>query len=217
MNLDRLIAQFRRLSGDNVETYFFDDELLTEFANLAETEAAIRAKLLYDSKDITLTVGDPVYSLSPEIFSVARAILIDSDSKKTTLEIIDRQSLDHKDSIWQEAADAKPKYVVVDESSIELSPAPSIAYTLRISYFRTPLTEMSSGSDEPEINARHHDGLVYWMLHLALQANDYDSMNLKISEDSEQKFIKRFGIRLDANVMRKQARRGYHGVKSIKF
>lgn len=217
MTLERLIAQFRRLSGDNVEPYFFDDELLTEFANQAETEAAIRAKLLYDNTDIDLTAGDAVYSLSSEVFSVVRAILIDSDNKKTTLEIIDRQSLDHKNPIWQEAADAKPKYVVVDESSIELSPAPDVDYTLKISYHRTPLVAMALVSDEPEINARHHDGLVYWMLFQALQANDYDSMNLNISADSEQKFIKRFGIRPDANVMRKQARRGNHSIKPIRF
>ena len=76
---------------------------------------------------------------------------------------------------------------------------------------------MYAESSEPEIKKRHHDGLVDWMVRQAMQVKDIDASDLSLAPDAEAKFIARFGIRRDANVMRKHARKGAHTVKAIRF
>jgi hypothetical protein len=216
--LGELIAEFRTRTGDNIPpAYLFPDAQVTVFANQAETEAAIRAKLLYDTKNKTVVSGTSLYTLDSFIFKINSAVLTDVGGKKHTLTLIDRQTLDKVHPLWREDSDARPKYLITDESKYEFYPTPDAAYTLKLDYHRTPLDVMRGTSDEPEINPRHHDGLVDWMVRQALLVKDIDTESLTLSPDAESKFIRRFGIRESANVMRKQARRGAHTTRPIRF
>src|SRR5690606_21329052 len=77
---------------------------------------------------------------------------------------------------------------------------------------RYPLTPMRLATDNdegnltPEIAPRHHDGLVHWALFVAYSTRDMEGAAPQRAAQHEAEFIKRFGIREDANVMRKKRR-----------
>lgn len=173
--------------------------------------------------DFTTTTAD-AFTITPTTdfdgtISLASVKRIISENIKSDITLTDRATLDAKMPGWRLASASKPMYMIVEESGYEMFPAPDDAYILTTDYYRTPLTPMvyTVTTGTPEINARHHDGLIDWMVHLAMLVKDIDTESMSISGDEEQKFIRRFGIREDANVMRKQARKGGHTTRAIRF
>ena len=218
MNLGELIREFRSRTGDRRSAkYRFSDELVTGFANEAETEAAIRAKLLYDNLNQVTTAGLSIYALDDGIFSIDSAIITDPMGNKHEIKIKTRTELNNECSQWRTWTNTRPRFLIPDEDQYELSPTPDDAYTLTLYFYRTPLNKMRTDSSMPEITSRHHDGLVDWMVRQAMQIKDIDASDLKLAPDAEAKFIARFGIRPDANVLRKQAQKGAHRTKPIRF
>ena len=218
MNLGELITEFRSRTGDDVPAkYRFSDELVTGFANQAESEAAIRAKLLYDTDNVTILANKSIYDLDDTVFEIDSAVITDSSGVKKELILIDRPTLDKECPFWREATNSKPKYLIQDEGKYEVTPIPDADYMMALNHYRTPINLMYAESSEPEIKKRHHDGLVDWMVRQSMQVKDIDASDLSLAPDAEAKFIARFGIRRDANVMRKQARKGAHTVKAIRF
>lgn len=330
MTLAELIADFRLRTGDINQEYLFSDAQVTSYANLAETEAAIRAKLLYDNADVTLVADQADYTLNAKIISIDSAVLttlpiydgdelitsagwtvtagwtespddtfthtsgittlshsatvvsgtkyrlswtvtgrtagsftvaiggqsqatntatgtlditasntsalvitpttdfdgvislvsakaLTTESVKTVLNQTDRITMAKEYPLWRTTSASKPTHILVEDNAYELYPTPDTAYTLTLYYYRTPLTAMSLTTHTPEIAVKHHDGLTDWMVRCALLVKDIDTESLTLSTDSEAKFMRRFGIRDDANVTRKKARKGAHTTRSIGF
>jgi len=99
MTLAELIAAFRTDADDLVANpYLWSDAELTRWANEAEQEAALRAKLLFDAStmavcQIAVLAGTTSYALHAKVHDVEHARTIDSGGTVTRLTLTDRIEL----------------------------------------------------------------------------------------------------------------------------
>jgi hypothetical protein len=207
---------------------------VTGFLNEAEREAAERARLLYDKTtpevvEIELLPDVREYRLHPKVWDVEAASLQRPGANNDSLWTLCRA--DEDDMRW--SINQRPnlsgwaKYFLVygdttgDEGEgkfLILDRKPSEAGgTLHIEVYRYPLVDMEDGEDEPEIAPRHHDGLVHWALHVAYQTRDMEGSASQRAVHHEAEFIKRFGVRDDANVVRKKVRHRAPRVRPLRF
>lgn len=69
----------------------------------------------------------------------------------------------------------KPYFYDVNGDTLSVYPTPDASYNIQLRYWRTP-TEMSAGSDEPEIPSTYHHLLVsYALVKCFERENDYDA------------------------------------------
>ena len=138
MTLQELINEWRRRLDDKISNdYQFADSEGVMVANLAVNEACTRAKLIYDLKNISLVNGTSLYYFDSNIFLVDSAILTDVNGLKTQIVLTDRETLSKLDYTWREWTNNKPKFLIVEDSKVELSPCPETAYTLTTYHYRT--------------------------------------------------------------------------------
>lgn len=232
MDLSALIARFRTLSGDHGVPALWPDSEVIGFLNEAEREAAERARLLYDKATpevvtIELLPDQREYRLHPAVFDVEAIGLIRPGGDRgwpvcRADEADMRWSLQNRPNLsgW-----AKYFYVYGEPSGdgalgkfLVLDRVPGEAGgRLQLEVYRYPLQDMEDGDDEPEIGPRHHDALVHWALHVAYMTRDMEGSAAQRAAVHEAEFAKRFGLRDDANVMRKKVRHRAPVVRPARF
>lgn len=212
MKRAELITAFRQAIDDEALPYLWKDQEVRRYLDDAHREAAERALLLSDVSTAAITqvsvVGNTAaYTLDPRIIQVNRAKL---RLRQLPLTITSTSAMDQEHPGWETKA-GTPSHLVVDAVAggwrAVLSPTPAVADTLDLSVFRTPLGALNSDDDAPEIHERYHLKLLDWMMHLAYQKRDSETLNEKKSLEHEAVFTANFGARVDANVQRKQAER----------
>lgn len=212
MDFERLKALTRELADDTVAgggAELWTDDFLEEKLNEAEREACIRAKLLQDIEapvaELELTEGDRIFALSPLVIDVLNAKI---DGRR---EEVDPVAIEH---IWAGVSGGgwPTAFALMGEPSsstgrkIVFDRAVPQDATLKMLVHRFPLEPMADDADEPEIAPQHHDALPYWALYLAFLKRDIDAEDPERAERFRKMFEARFGIRVDANVERKQRR-----------
>lgn len=75
--------------------------------------------------------------------------------------------------------------------------APSTNDLAALVVSRLPLTPFTL-TTSPEIEEKHHEGLMNWAAHLAYMKNDSDTLNLNLAKVYEDKFTRQFGPLPDA-------------------
>lgn len=232
MDLSALIARFRTLSGDHGVPALWPDAEVTAFFNEAEREAAERAKLLYDKTtpavvEIDLLPDVREYRLHPKIYDV-EAIGLERPGGDRLWPVCRADEGDMRWSVsnrpnltgWAghffvygdtTGDDALGKHLVLDRKPTE----PGGKLLLEV--YRYPLVDMEDGTDEPEIGPRHHDALVHWALYVAYQTRDMEGSASQRAQHHEVEFAKRFGLRDDANVVRKKVRHRAPVVRPQRF
>lgn len=209
MTLAELIAAFRTDADDLVANpYLWSDAELTRWANEAEQEAALRAKLLFDASttavcQIAVLAGTTSYALHAKVHDVEHARTIDSGGTVTRLTLTDRIELERVRPDWRYET-REPRALIRYDGRIELDCIPDANYTLRLEVHRLPLTDMSTSGHIPEIAAIHHRHLVKWMLHRAYERPDSETRDPDKSARAEKEFTKVFGRRPDADLRRAQ-------------
>lgn len=209
MTLAELIALFRSDADDIVANpYLWSDAELKGWANEAEQEAALRAKLLFDASttavcQIAIAAGTTSYPLHAKVHDVEHARIIDSAGNVTRLTITDRIELERVRPDWRYET-RPPRALIRYDGRIEVDCIPDSDYTLRLEVHRMPMADMVSNTDTPEIAPIHHRHLVKWMLHRAYQRPDSETHDPERSAKAEQAFTKVFGRRPDANLRRDQ-------------
>lgn len=203
MKLSELIALFRYEADDVKTPYLWDDVRVTEFANDAVREAAVRARLLLDSQTpevclIDFDAGTDVVALDPRVVFVRRAII---DGQQYPLYFAYRKTLDATRLGW-EIDRGQVLRIIKDWQSgaLRLHPIPDVAGTIRLTVIREPLADMTRGDDVPEIPVRHHRRLVLWMLALAYRKKDSggDARDDKLAASYAAQFDAIFGPSLGA-------------------
>jgi hypothetical protein len=193
-----------------------DDDVRRWF-NEAEREAAERARLLQDKltpavTQIPLVIDQRTYLLHPSIFDVESVGLTQDTGKFGDLCLTTEQELDYYASRHPNVRGWAREYYVYGEPKgngqagmrIVLDRAPNLADgMLTLNVYRYPLREMEDSDDEPEIARRHHDGLVDWVLYRAYSERDIEASAPNRAANHLAAFTDRFGVRRDANVMRK--------------
>lgn len=222
MDLGELHQSFRTRVRDEVEPYLWTDQFVTDALNEAEREACVRSRLIFDDSttdvcEISVTSGTGRYSPHKSVDVVETAYVTDAYGITYSLEIIDQVTLVRRYPRWHDESSGVPAYLIHNEKTITLFPTPDADYTLSIGVFRLPIADMEVTVDEPEINEVHHNGLIDWVEFRAFSIPDVDTYDQKKSERAEAAFIRRFGIRVDANVRRKHRENRAHVVRPIEF
>jgi len=175
MNVKELIANYRRLSDDTVQPYFWSDQELIGYANQVERDAAGRGKLIMDveTSDVCryrVRAGQPIIELDPRVVEVRRARLLAQDK---ALAIRGWREIEELTPNW-DSTTGTPAVAMPDLKSacLYLSPTPTADDSLTCAIFRLPLNDMAAPDDSPEINPRYHLNLVHGMLAIGYGKHD---------------------------------------------
>ena len=206
MNLEEAIAQFRVDADDLVEAYLASDVQVTAWLAEAQEEAAIRANLLFESSntsicDIAVTAGTMGYSLSQSVAFITYADFTPTGSTTTTvLSLKDRLAMDRDYPGWRQLTE-EPKYLVVDQTSVQLGCKPVADGTLHIECYRLPITTLAD-TEEFEIGSQHHRHLIQWALHKHYSRPDAEIHDPQRADKALAEFTRVFGNRPDADMRR---------------
>lgn len=212
MKRPELVAAFRSRIDDAAQPYLWTAADVQLYLDAAHREAAERALLIRDSVtpavcSVAVVANTASYALHPSVLTVDRARLA-NQSRPLTVSSTDE--MDRLNPGWEDMSGA-PMFLVVDpDGSVPMArlvPKPTLTTTLALVVQRLPLASLNSDDDEPEIHARYHLGLVDWMMHLAYGKRDTETLNEQKALECEALFTAQFGMRIDANVRRKQADR----------
>lgn len=198
MTLDDIIYHFRILTGDtNSDPYLWEESLVESYVDLAEIEACSRKPLLTSNSIADLCVipvvsNTAVYARHKNTRQVYSASLANSE---TNLQLTDVTELNHIEPNWRTLT-GEPRFLIVEDSSYELVPAPAEATTLTLRVSYVPLTN-ASASGVLSIDDAHHYMLLFYMLFLAYSKRDADTENPAKALESEAIFAAYFGAKPD--------------------
>lgn len=206
MNITELIATYRRDADDKASPPIFTDEEITLWLHEAEREAAIRARLIKETDNRAMCVikvqpGKTVYPLHKAMYELTHVALRSAGcTKRAKLDQVSTVYLDDKVHDWRDAQ-GTPKYVVQEDKTLRVVPAPLVEAEILLEGYRLPVN-CPCKDDEPEINAAHHVHLVKWVLHKAFAVPDADFMDAQRSDKALFAFEEYFGRRPDADLRR---------------
>ena len=222
MDLSQLVAQYRADADDLVAPYLSSTVLVRGWINEAQEEAAIRARLLFESSNpdicqivvdaAAVTAGTRVYDLHESVVHITRAVFIpDGSTTEYELHLTDRVEQDRAYPGWRSRVDI-PRQAIQDDTRLELGCKPSVAGVIHIECYRTPLVPIEDSANEtPEIHRSHHRHLIHWVLHRAYSRPDSEIYDPNRSAREEALFTEHFGIRPNAHNRRNlEANRQHH-------
>jgi len=209
MNLEQLIQQFRVDSDDLVPNpYLWDAEWIAAWLTEAQSQAAIRARLLYEAADpaiceIAVTASVATYPLHKSLYELEHLRFKPAGSDRSErVHLKTREELDRIRPGWRDRTSTQPCYAIQDDTSITLVDRPSVAGTLYVEGYRVPLRALANDNDKPEINEAHHIHLVQWALHRAFSKPDAETIDPTRAATAEAAFTRYFGPSPDADLRR---------------
>jgi hypothetical protein len=208
VNLLGLRTEFRILSDDTAAPFLWDDAYVTLIANDAVKEAAERALLIEEDDNdnvcaIPAVAGTATYDLHPSIIKVRSVTWEGKFLTGTAREVLNER---HPEG-WTALTGTPCEFIDPQEKVLTLFRRPVLDGAVRLSVYRRPLEPLAEDGDVPELHERHHRGLLDWMLSLAYSRRDSDAYDPKLAATHDAAFTARFGVRLDANVLRQQRAR----------
>lgn len=204
MNVRYMIDLFRGRTQDTKRPYLWPDDELFPLFSEAEKEAAIRALLIRDEEELSVSAGDnsPI-ALPDGLFDIQYAKLVAADGTEYELTGATRRELDRLFPGWRATTD-QPAHYVHDDKTLILSCLPDANYTLLIEFYRLPASPLGDDESEPEIAESHHEALVDWVMYRAYQKPDVDTFNAGKSAEALASFTAYFGKRPSAQQRRSQ-------------
>jgi len=212
-----LVALYRLMADDRVESARLVDADVQMLLLEGETEAAIRGRLIHDTISMTVTAGQSSYYMPDEFYEIAHLAFIDADGARHPLKLVTSEYLDPLElsriippqgsgydlpqnlDNWRDAIGHPPLFAVQTDTQLRLAPIPSASGTLALEGYRTPLRE---ADDDPEIAAAHHAYLVQWVIHRRFSITDEDHFDGKRAEIALNEFTRYFGPRPDSDLRR---------------
>lgn len=208
MNLEQLIQQFRIDADDLVQPYLWPDDWVAPWLTEAQSQAAIRARLLYEAADpaiceIAVTAGVATYPLHKSLYELAHLRFKPTGSTQSEpVHLKAREELDRIRPGWRDRTSTQSCYAIQDDTRITLVDRPSVAGTLYVEGYRVPLRALANDNDKPEINEAHHIHLVQWALHRAFSKPDAETVDPARAAKAETQFTAYFGPPPDADLRR---------------
>lgn len=204
MKLGDLKAEFRVRVQDTVCPYLWTNDEITPWFAEAESEAAIRARLLRDTVEQSITAGDSTpIDVPAALFDIQYAELRAADGRRLVLAPSSREAQDQTRPGWRQRIEPPSAYFH-DDKTLRLNAVPDQDYTLYLEFFRTPTPLLIEDEDEPEIAAIHHRALIDWVEFRAYSKPDAETMNPGKATAAEARFIAVFGRRPTADLRRRQ-------------
>ena len=209
MNLEQLIEQFRIDADDLVPNpYLWEDEWIAAWLTEAQSQAAIRGRLLFEASDtaiceIPVTAGVATYPLHKALYELEHLRFKATGSTTSDrVHLKTREELDRIRPGWRDRTDSHPCFAIQDDTRITLVDRPSVAGTLFVEGYRVPLRALVNDNDKPEINEAHHLQLVHWALYRAFSKPDADGRDPGRAAAAETAFTAYFGPLPDADLRR---------------
>lgn len=204
MKLKDLLTEVRSRLDDQAAPFLWADSELTGFLNEAQSEASVRANLIYDETspvtEIEVEAGTALYKHSPLIKSVDRVVL---GSTQRPLDRFTQPQMDVRQPSWRRDT-GRPSRFCEEQTYLLLHPTPTDTDLLRLAVWRLPREALEQECDEPEIEPRYHLLLLDWVLFRAYNKRDSDGYNPALAATHEGRFTASFGERPDANVQRQR-------------
>lgn len=208
MNLEQLIQQFRVDADDLVQPYLWPDDWVAPWLTEAQSQAAIRGRLLYEAADpatceIAVTAGVDTYPLHRTMYELEHLRFKAAGAGNSEpVHLKAREELDRIRPGWRDRTDSRPRFAIQDDTRITLVDRPSVAGTLYVEGYRLPLRALINDNDKPEINEAHHLQLVHWALYRAFSKPDADGRDPVRAAAAETAFTAYFGPLPDADLRR---------------
>lgn len=192
-----LRSLYRTLADDKVADYLLSDADFLAFLNEAQDEACLRSDLLLDKTSafctITVVVNTSSYTLNASIYGLAYVRLIDAGGVYTRLTSTTYDDLTRDDPSWREQTGPPTAYVQTN-NTIELTPVPDAAATLKLEAYRLP-ARLTIDTSVPEINATLHNALLNWVLYRVYSSPDVDLSNPRKAAEFLGEFAQLFGFK----------------------
>jgi hypothetical protein len=206
MTLDDIIESFREYADDLAAPYLWSDCVVEIYADQAEKEACERRPLLTSSTDtdmcqIAVTSGTDLYTKHAAVREVYYAKFTETTSgDEHKLRITNIDELTFTDPDWEDL-ETDPCYLILDDTTVQIVPSPTVDGTLEMSISYVPKIVMST-KGSPTIHDAHHYNLVYWMLHLGFEKRDADTFNANKALDYSNRFANYFGDPKGVNALK---------------
>jgi len=204
MNLTQLLTA-ARLELDDPDTgvdsrdLLWSDEELVRWCNQAQEEAAARAYLLFDDttalSQIAIDTSGNRFPVDPKVIRVVDARIVGSTFPK--LIPANENRLDEKDPLWGTRT-GEPRHWVNRDKFILLDRIPLAVGVIQLECFRLPTDLVLGTAETLEIDAQHHESLLYWIKHRAYEKQDTETFDPAKSSINSNKFTARFGQRRTA-------------------
>jgi len=208
-----LLAEYRRRADDRAEPYFMSDAQVLALLTEAEQEACQRSHPIfdYDTAEVVeyaIAAEQSSVALDPRVLRVDHATFTPANALRGC-----RMELTGIDAIrdmqdGRTVISSRPSHAAHSgRSTLTLYPAPSGAGTLRLDVYRLPLYDIEDTSDEPEIPAELHMGLVDWVLYRVYDTPDMELTDPQRAQRALADFTVRFGERRTGDVQRRHRER----------
>lgn len=212
MDAAALLATFRHDASDDVgTTKLWTDARFYASLTEAESEAAVRAKLLRDHRSgfcrITLVVGQTEYRIDPRIFLIDRARLQWPDAASTCFDPVTVGATAEQANERTRTGRPCALYHLDGQRRIVLDRAPTAAGVLHLEVYRRPLYAIEDGSDEPEIPEQFHEALLHWVKYRAYGKRDALAADDPRSAQGRDEFERVFGPPVTAYRQRARSER----------
>ena len=208
-----MLAEYRRRADDRAEPYFMSDAQVLALLTEAEQEACQRSHPIfdYDTDDVVeyaVAAEQSSVALDPRVWRVDHATFTpDGALRGCRIELTGIDAIrDMQDG--RTVISSRPSHAAHSgRSTLTLYPAPSVAGTLRLDVYRLPLYDIESESDEPEIPAELHMGLVDWVLYRVYDTPDMELTDPQRAQRALADFTVRFGERRTGDAQRRHRER----------
>jgi hypothetical protein len=185
--------------GNGSDRYVESWQMLA-YANEAEAEACIRARLLVDSTtpeicSIPLVAGTAHYRHDPRVTLILRGKLAGAINP---LGKVSHTIMDELYPGWEDQTGEVKAFVTgMDKGNIRLFRSPAVNSTLNLTVVRMPLSPMVGDGDSPEIPGYLHPSLVLWIKHKAYNNQDAELFDKNRADVHLALFEQKFGRRTD--------------------
>lgn len=207
MNLEQLIASFRVDADDLVEPFLFQSEWVAGWLTEAQSEAAIRGRLILEDADpavcqIAVTAGVASYELHRSVYEIADLRFMPaSASRPTPLPLVTREWLDDKRPGWRDNCKGL-SFAIQSDHRLRIVGVPNTDGVLHLEAYRVPLKALDNDTDKPELSEAHHRHLVYWALHRAFSRPDSETIDPQRADRALEAFTRYFGLAPDSDLRR---------------
>lgn len=203
MTLNDLETLSRQMLQDDKHRQLVTQSQMRFWVNEAQQEAALRARLLYETGTISMQAGTNSVDLTSatlgkDYFIFDRFYWVEGGYPLMRTQM---ETMDYSIKGWQ-LKTGNPAAYLADmlPRRIRVYPTPQEAYTVEYRGYRYPV-KLEHGHEVPEIDVQHHANLVYWVQYRAYSLPDTDLFDINLSQRAWQDFVDAFGQRPDADTL----------------
>ena len=189
MDTGELLTLLRQELADTVEPYLWSDEELLTYLNDAQTMLARKTDGIPDAStpvvtQLAITPGVEWYPLHAKVLKVRTAARLSDGGR---LEVLTPETAERNGVRFN--GTQGPVRVAVqgfEDRKLRVWPIPSVADTLSLAVFRTPLKSLLDA--DPEVAEHHHIHLLLWARSRAYLKQDAETFDKGRADDFEARF-----------------------------